>query len=301
VEDVLRSFGCILRVIRDWIISHARGSGLSQSMIATWMELLWDVNEAGQTRFGAVSLEMAREHGQHEEQERVDFIYEVLFGQATRWSGVRGSTYRSCGSTPDTRYHVIRARPYDDIGSHGFKQEIDKAGRSASARSLLIVHDGDVIGLTPTRPSHIDGQALIAVSEKVKLDEACGQVALVTRILEAAEWHGLKGVYDLDRLGMLLAVAEQREVGRALVHRYLAPLEELGDFGEALIFTLNEYIDADCDLYVTAKRLFVHFNTVRHRLHRTEKILSIKLSSRRTVHELWWALTVQRHTQRCRR
>lgn len=297
VEDVLRAYRYTLRLIRDWIMAHARTSGVSLSMATVWMELLWDVDEAGQTRFGALSLEMTRERAQYDEQERADFIYGVLFGQATGNPSVFGSIPRLSGSTPETPYHVMRARRYDDIGLRAFKQELEKAGRSGAAKPLLIVHDGDVLGLTPVRPSCAIDHALIAVSEKVKLSEASGQVALVGRVLDAAEWHGLRGTYDLDRLGILLAVAEQHEVGRALTHRYLAPLEELGDFGEVLISTLDGYIDADCDLYATAKRLFVHFNTVRHRLHRAEEILAIKLSSRRTVHELWWALTARQHVR----
>jgi hypothetical protein len=290
LEDVLLAFRYAFRLIRDWIMSRARDNGMGAEDATHWLEILWDVENAGQTQFGALSRQMAHEDGQRAERERAHFIRDLLFPPVRRQRPTRPSSAVLSRFAPNKQYRVVRARSYDRVAPQRLMLEMETVTRSEGMRPLLIVHDGDVLGVISQYPKESPSMAAVAVSDVVDPSDAADIVPLVTRILDVVTVNALEGVYDLGRIGMLLAVSEQPELGRMYIERYVDPIREMGTFGEALLESLEIYIALDCDLQATADRLFVHSNTIRHRLRRVESSLSVDLNSNYIIREIWWAL-----------
>lgn len=78
-----------------------------------------------------------------------------------------------------------------------------------------------------------------------------------------------------------------------MVGRYIAPLLEQGRFGETLRSTVREYLASGMRIHRAAQSLYVHPNTLRHRLERFEEITKADLRNVQDLIELWWAL--ERH------
>ena len=83
-----------------------------------------------------------------------------------------------------------------------------------------------------------------------------------------------------DELGILgLFIDSQRsEELRALAQRVLGPvLKRDAESGGALVQTLDEYLNRNCDARACAEALYVHVNTVKYRLRRIEELSGLTL------------------------
>jgi DNA-binding PucR family transcriptional regulator len=94
----------------------------------------------------------------------------------------------------------------------------------------------------------------------------------------------------IEELSLLPAVVAEHELGEALVERRLAPVDELGRFGDELLETVETYLDAKQGVEEAARRQAVHPNTVRHRLRRYEQLTGTDLRRPEHLAEVWWAL-----------
>jgi purine catabolism regulator len=89
----------------------------------------------------------------------------------------------------------------------------------------------------------------------------------------------------MDLVTWLLAGREHRELSTR-VDRHLAQLSEHA----GLVDRLATYLACDLDVGATASRLFVHPNTVRYRLSRTEGLLGGSLRDTATIVNAYLAL-----------
>lgn len=86
--------------------------------------------------------------------------------------------------------------------------------------------------------------------------------------------HPRKGIYvfDENRLPVLLAGLSHSWQGNELIK----PLSPLFSEENAILYkTLQQYFLSNCDLYLTAEKLFVHPNTLRYRLNKIEQITGL--------------------------
>ncbi|KOS57584.1 hypothetical protein Z051_03650 [Rhodococcus rhodochrous KG-21] len=109
-------------------------------------------------------------------------------------------------------------------------------------------------------------------------------------MLDVATQFNDVGIFDLNDLGLRVAMAGEPELGTLLVQRYLAPVNVQGDFGTELITTLREYFVAERQIARAARKLGIHPNSMRYRLHRFEEIVDVSLEDPKVLTELWWAL-----------
>jgi DNA-binding PucR family transcriptional regulator len=65
---------------------------------------------------------------------------------------------------------------------------------------------------------------------------------------------------------------------------------ELGAFGTEVLRSLRTYLANDQSVEATAAALFVHPNTLRHRLARFEETTGACLRNVDRLTEVWWAL-----------
>ena len=117
-----------------------------------------------------------------------------------------------------------------------------------------------------------------------------------SRALETAVAFGLDGPQTIESLGLYPSVLADIEVGDALVARYVDPFVSQGHSGEAILSTVERYLDSGCALAETAKSNYLHVNTVRYRLRKFEETTGRSLKSAGVLSEVWWAFARSRVT-----
>lgn len=111
---------------------------------------------------------------------------------------------------------------------------------------------------------------------------------------EAARRLGRTGVIDARRLGVarLLVAASDKEELSAFARRTLGPLLRQGDQPRQLLQTLRSYMETGFNQRATARRCYVHINTVAYRLRRVETLLGTDLSDPDALLDLAFALRI---------
>jgi DNA-binding PucR family transcriptional regulator len=104
-----------------------------------------------------------------------------------------------------------------------------------------------------------------------------------------ADARGRRGVVALDEVGVEAAMVSRPALGHALAARRLEPLLAEGDFADAVARTVIAYAEHDRRVDATAASLFVHPNTVRHRLRRFGDLTGLELDSTFGTVAAWWA------------
>jgi DNA-binding PucR family transcriptional regulator len=136
----------------------------------------------------------------------------------------------------------------------------------------------------------MDTEAVVGIGHEADLARLDASFELATRVLETAVAFGRAGVVTLDDLSLRTAILAEGHLGERLVRRYLDPLRERGEFGATLEETLRAYLRHGMRIDESAKALFVHPNTLRHRLDRIQQLTGADLRSTEDLLELWWAL-----------
>jgi putative transposase len=98
----------------------------------------------------------------------------------------------------------------------------------------------------------------------------------------------------IDDVSLRAAILSETHLGERLVARYLGRLDELGEFGATLEESLRVYLDNDLRMDKSAEALYVHPNTLRHRLDRIQQVTGADLRRVENLLELWWALERRR-------
>jgi DNA-binding PucR family transcriptional regulator len=80
------------------------------------------------------------------------------------------------------------------------------------------------------------------------------------------------------------------DVARALVERYVVPVQRDDRSGAVVLETVERYIDSGAQVEATATALGIHANTVRNRVARFEELTGCSLREGQDLVEAWWAL-----------
>ncbi|MGE0295047.1 MAG: helix-turn-helix domain-containing protein, partial [Pseudonocardia sp.] len=185
---------------------------------------------------------------------------------------------------PDTPWRAVRARVDSDDEARLAEQALTAAGAALTARvdgeMLAIVPDG----ATPASPvpAGVGGAAGLAELPR-SFAEAAAALATLTTFRRS-------GAATLDELGVEVAVATRPELGVRLAARYVAPLLATGVAGADVLGTVDTYLRSGLRVHRTAQALYVHPNTVRHRLRRFETQTGARLDDMAEVVGVWWAL-----------
>lgn len=115
--------------------------------------------------------------------------------------------------------------------------------------------------------------------------------AALTGYRACAGWVGVPPVVEADALLPERALAGDAAAKRDLVAQIYEPLAEAGN---AVLETVQTYLDAGGSLEATARSLFVHANTVRYRLKRVLEITGLQPLDARDAYILRVALTCGR-------
>jgi DNA-binding PucR family transcriptional regulator len=230
-------------------------------------------------RRAELSLAREQEHAQ------ADLIRRVMTGAAAP-AEIRRA-FAAAGLDPDAGYRAVRARSCAPVELHEIERYLGVDLPASRGAGIAARIDGELCGLV-TRLPHTAAPVPMGISEPVAAHEFPRAFRQAGRALDVALRLGANGTFDLDGLGLRPAIVADADVGSAMVRRYLEPLEATTG-GDAVLATVERFLDNDGNAEVTARELGVHVNTVRHRLSRFEEASGRSLRATETLAEVWWA------------
>lgn len=225
------------------------------------------------------------------EEERTWVVRSLLEGTLAR--GEIATKIAPYGLAPGALYHAVRARPARGQDVAALAREIAATGKRDGLGVLLGSIDGDICGVV-SRPPRVRGAGVVGVGDAAGLARLDWSFQLATRALETALGFGYSGVTTIDDLSLRPAIVSESHLGDRLVRRYLEPLRELGDFGATLEESVHAYLANGLRVDESAEALYVHPNTLRHRLDRFQQVTGADLRSTQDLLEVWWALERRR-------
>ena len=291
VDEMLRAFR--IGVQEVWVHQHRHGrrEGLDDAALLEAAQANWEWTDLAMARAAKAHRRVELELASHDLEHRANLLRAILFGSlAATELQLQAVAY---GLAPDRAYQPFRARATGDEDLHELERAI-LAGSRLEGRAVLVgTVDGDLAGVLPRRPEVRCG-GVVGLGPPAKLIGLEPAFRLASSALEVAVAFGLEGVFDLDDLALHAAIFHEHHVGDRLVHRYLEPLDRLGAFGRTVETTLEEFFRQGMRIELTAKALFVHPNTLRHRLRRFEEITGADLGRSEELFRVWWALERRR-------
>lgn len=181
----------------------------------------------------------------------------------------------------DGCYRALRCRPGDDAQARAVERALGRALVEWVEQELLAV----VPAATDAWPELAAG-----IGSAVALADLPRSFAEAAAALETASMFGITEAVTLDQLGVKVAVATRPEIGARLAARFVTPLLTAGATGADTLDTVAAHLRAGLRVNRTAQQLYVHPNTVRHRLRRFEEITGAQLDDIEDIVGIWWAL-----------
>jgi len=288
VDDMLGSWRIAIQIILGYAREVGKRLGIEDVRLLDFLQaaLAWSdiamIAVASAHRKTELGIAVA------DETRRVAFVRGALFGTVPNTQlRIQAEAY---GLDPTGEFVAVRARPSEVVSAHKLQQVLDIDTRRQRRRGLTALVDGDIAGfLSVSEPPPENIEAVVGFGPPRRLENLAESHRLAVRALSTAQAFGLQGTYDIASLGLRAAVAMDKDVGELLRKRYLEPLEASGSASE-LIATLRQYLACGMNVRTTARRLFVHENTVRYRLARFEELTEARLLDTEVLTEIWWVL-----------
>ncbi len=292
LEDALRAYRISLRAIAVAFERLAAGHRLAPGLVAEGVDLLWQFTDIATVEIAAVHRDAELHAARRDQHARAELLRGLLLGGAAP-SEVRARA-AAFGLVPDRSYLTVRGRARNRGDSERLRAALRATDGGGDRPAFVELYADDVAGIVPAHPRLAVDWAVVAVGPPATLSTLEPSFATASRVLDVAVRYGRTGVVGLVDLGVRLAVANETELGRALVGRYLAPLEAEGPFGRLLEETLLAFLDSGFSTKRTARVLGVHPNTLRHRLKRFAELTGTDVLAPDTALEVWWALQRRR-------
>lgn len=286
MEEMLRAWRIGVQVVVGYARKLGARLGIGGDDVLEFVEsvLAWTdiamITTAGAHR--KAELERAREELEYREA----FVRGVLFGTLSPAKLKVGAG--GYGVDPGSTYVAVRARSTNDVGRTRLERALGFEAGLQQRGGLSASINGDLVGFLRQPPAgEVDG--VVGVGPAQPLDRLAESFRLATRALETATGFGMVGIYDIPRLGLRAAVSADRDVGDALIARYIDPLMESG-WQDELVTTMRIYLECGMRVETAAQLLFVHQNTLRYRIGRFEELTGVSLRDPGVAFEVWWAL-----------
>ncbi|KQU47214.1 hypothetical protein ASG84_08885 [Rhodococcus sp. Leaf278] len=289
VEDMMRTYRSSLAVINDRFIELAMEADIDPREALRSSRLLWSLSDAFMT---CVALEYQRlsvESALLDDQAKADLLQGLLFGTGNMAEMTRACETR--GLDPAGSFYAVRARAAGTGTLSTICRDLQHQGAGSGGIAVVSPFRGDAIGLLPAVP-HAVKDAVVAVGAPLPLPHIAQSFATASRVLDAAVRLGRAGVLEMPDLSWRITALGDVEISGLLHERYIAPLEDRGEFGEQLLQSVRYYLASDRNIPAAADAMFVHKNTLRYRLRKFEELTSVSLESTDTIVELAWALEV---------
>ncbi|MDO6451397.1 PucR family transcriptional regulator [Oceanobacillus profundus] len=127
---------------------------------------------------------------------------------------------------------------------------------------------------------NVNGSAGIFYGEAKQINESYKQALSVLNLKEKYA-KDLKGIYLYEDLGVYQFIEELFAIQKASKSRKNKYIERLRSYDKkhhtSLTDSLQAYLNCDCNVYQTAKELFIHPNTMNYRLKRIREVAILDL------------------------
>lgn len=288
--DLQHSWRIALHIFRSELIDIGRAHKLPDQALLAITHHMLDLVDQATIAYSAGHREVEVEMTRNDQQARAEFVRRVLLGTLEP-AGIRVRAHRH-GVPMDARYHAFRLRADAPEADRDLRRWLRSRHHPAVFVTTI---DDDIAGFTTPSEIPRTGSA-IGFGPAGRLDDMARSFRLAGRTLLTAQMFGLTGPVDVDRAGLLAAVAADPDLGAELAVRYLDPL---GDSEQARIIveTVERHIDTGMHIETTADQLTVHPNTVRYRISRFEHRCDANLRVPVTASRVWWAIKYRRATQ----
>jgi PucR C-terminal helix-turn-helix domain len=291
LDAVLQASRVVLRRVWELARDRARELGVSSSVQLEKVDALWVWADAAMARHAAAHRGVELEPAGPRESQRAGFVRGLLEGElAPAEAESRAAAY---GLLPGGSYIAVRARPPAGGDARRLARSIEATGGIDGRGAIAVVVDGEVWGVTHRAP-RVDGPGLVAMGGTTRFAALPASFRLAARALETAVAFGMSGAVGIDDLALRAAVLSEEELGERLVRRYLDPLRALGAFGDTLERTVERYLRDGMRIDESARGLFIHPNTMRHRVDRFQQLSGADLHNTEDVVGVWWALQRRR-------
>ena len=277
--------------LRDAFIEGATAHGLPADVALAGTRELWAITDRYSNELVAARGHVEMRIARRQDRQRQTFLKRVLDGGLRPSElAVSGAQY---GMSPDNFYWVFRAsqdRPMPRLITH-----LERFAVGAPAAPLVCLSNGDVIGLARRRPTAFDDRTPITLVGPTPLTGISHAFAEASRLLDVAKRFGKAGLIENDSLGVLVAVANEPEIGEAMYAKYIAPVKARGgSMADTLLETVSAFLHHNRGYQRTADALNIHVNTLRHRLTRYEELVGDSFRRTETAFEVWWAFRYAR-------
>jgi len=292
VDDLVFCYRLAMGALRDAFIEEAAAHRLPADMTLAVIRELWTVTDRYSTELITARTSVDAGIAMRQDRSRQVFLQRLLLG------GLRSSELAISGAryglSPEAEYWVVRARQCDkrtaEIIAH-----LERYAVGAPTAPLVGTSGRDVAALVRRRPAAFDEDMPMAVVGPVRVtgvQQAFGEAA---RLLCVARRYRRGGIVETGTLGLLVAVANEPEIGEALYGKYVAPIWAHGrSMAEVLLHTVSAFLDHNRAYQSTADSLNIHVNTLRHRLSRYEELIGETFGRPETAFEVWWAFRYAR-------
>lgn len=285
IESIIRAYRLTLTVVHDRFVQLAMDSDLKTRDTLLGSTLLWRLGDwfidraVRAYRTSAVTEEVRRQ------------IEKVELLRALRAGTQDAETWRlravGLGLSPVAAYRVLitstEAKPR-------WVELVEKSCSLPQARAVAADLGDVAVALvaekTPGVRESLAEHPVAAGPARMLADarESCrsAEAAFQAMPPDVAGW------WDVGALSWRIAVRGSAAMAELVAAKYTDPLEEEGEFGEVLMESVSVFIDHRRVLRKAAAELFVHENTLRHRLQRFEQVTGSRLSEADTLIEVSW-------------
>ena len=140
-------------------------------------------------------------------------------------------------------------------------------------------------------PPRTGADTLVGLAGPVSAEELDTAASWARRAHDAARATGRTGLVHVTDVALAVALRDAGDLGQLLRHSRLAALDPDQPFAVELATTVRLHLELDGVVEATAARLFVHPNTVRHRLKRFTELTGVELDGTFRAVETWWAVS----------
>ena len=281
VDSLLRAYRLALTSTQQRFSDIARTRGLPVEDCLTAMYAMWEVGEWFMQQ--AVREYRAASVGESVRR-RVAKAELLRLIAAPQHSGLEIAARARRLGLPDIAYRVALGMAADPDEWVAY---VEKWGSTPAAMAVA-AEVGDVIAaLIPATAQLADAPVLVAAGPSTSLAEAGESWAGARRVLSALP-PGRTGWWDAAALSWRLAVPEAPAVTAIVRARYETVFAEASETGAMLLESVWAYMDAGLSFKQAAAGLYVHENTLRHRVAKFEEATGRSLTEPDTRMELLW-------------
>lgn len=281
IDDIMRAYRLALRVIHDRFLELATDASTDPAEILASSNLLWEVGDW----FIAAAASAFRDHQVEltvrQSVRRTELLRDVLSGMLS------DADLRAAATTleldPTQRFTVFCVPRVD---------RVDVSALSNAHPGGVAEIAGRVFGLVAEPFDPVVTNVAVAIGPVRALGSIQESTQVASRIAELIV-EDAPGCYRVADLPWRLAAHAEPEVIAELRRKFVAPMQERGQFGELLLASVAMYLTCDLNVSAAAERLVVHPNTLRYRLAKYEDLVGVRLGSVRTTTELTMALDLR--------